>query len=92
MKIRQVEVKSGLPSMLERLREELESLSAPQPGVLVRKVSVKARIRAIRNAHVARCGTIFFKKNKWGTVVFSPRAGKSFIKKLFMTHYRRAMK
>mgnify|MGYP001613693890 CR=1 FL=1 len=88
MNIRQVEVKSGLPSMLEKLREELESLRAPLPGVLVRKVSAKARVRAIRNAHVARCGTVFFKKNKWGSVVFSPRAGKSFIKKLFLSHKR----
>jgi hypothetical protein len=77
------EINNALPPALEKLRNELESVSGAKAALIKRKAFL-AKIRAIRNAHMARSGQIFFRRNKSGMLVFSKSAGKNLISSLFM--------
>ncbi len=74
-------------STLDNLREELEGLSVNTTQI-AKKKSIAAKVRKIRNAHLARCGFIFFKRELHGNVVFMPHGGKNLIRKLFLSPRR----
>lgn len=82
-KMRQIETRLSSPApLLEGLRKELEGLSNAKV-VVAHRASARARIRGIRNSHVARCSAVFFKKNRFGFLEFNPMAGRILMRKLF---------
>lgn len=80
---RSQEIGPASTPLLEKFREELEGLSTAKI-VIVRKASIRTRVKKIRNAHVARCGSVFFRMNFFGFIESHPSAGRKLIKKLFM--------
>lgn len=80
--IHHLETRLGPTPLLEALREELEGLSRTK-AVVARKVSARARIRNIRNAHIAECSTVFFRRNFFGFVEANPSAGARLIRRMY---------
>ncbi len=80
--LNQLETKLGPTPLLEALREELEGLSKAKT-VIARKVSARARVRNIRNAHVAQCSVVFFRRNFFGFIEANPNAGVRLIRRMY---------
>lgn len=84
-KLRQIETRLGSNTpLLESLRKELEGMNQTQ-SVLAHHVSARSRVQSIRNSHVAQCGHIFFRKNRYGLLEFNPDAGRKLMLKIYGT-------
>lgn len=79
---RMKEMRTGATPLLDALREELEGLSSKKI-IIVRRASARTKIKNIRNAHIARCGAVFFQRNFFDRLEVNPRAGKKLIQKIF---------
>lgn len=80
--LNRMEVRTGATPLLDALREELEGLSSKKT-IIVRRASARTKIRKIRNAHIARCANVFFRRNFFGDLEANPTAGKKLIQKIF---------
>lgn len=76
------EMRTGATPLLDALREELEGLSSKKT-IILRRASARTKIGKIRNAHIARCGAVFFQRNFFGYLEANPTAGKKLIQKIF---------
>lgn len=57
-------------------------------GLFARRVSAVSRVKGVRNAHLAKLGSVFFVKNKYGLVRFFPSGGRILLKELFLSKSR----